>query len=190
MLIVAMLFLAILGFAGGLLAWRDHVVKAQEARSYKTAEELIAQGRSVDALAVISQQAPTIKSKREETFAKWSALEIAALSQMGHLPRILALYDRAPQHFQNQELATLQVARAIWHAGDFEAFDKLRAEWKGRESAAANWFELEVDALLLRGENETAITLLDSRTFPGAADCGRLARLASINAPADSKAAW
>ena len=190
LLILVVVFLAMLGIAGGFLAWRAYVVKAQETRSYSAAKELIAQNRGGEALVAISQHNRTIRSKDAENLARWSALEIAALSQVGHLPRLLALFDRTPQLFQEQETATLQVARAILHTGNFEAFDKLRAEWKGRESALASWFELEVDALLLRGRREDAIALLNSRTFPGGADCGRLARLALVNTPANLKAAW
>src|SRR5207248_2058510 len=54
----------------------------------------------------------------------------------------------------------------------------------------SRWFELDVDALLRRGRRAEAAALLNSQSFSGAADCGRLARLAMLNTPANLKAAW
>ncbi|MSU57147.1 MAG: hypothetical protein EXS35_03020 [Pedosphaera sp.] len=182
--------LALAVLIGGFFAWKSHVVKAQERRSYQAASDYLAQGRGADALAVIQQHSRSVKHQSERQKAIWQSREIEALSQMGHLPRLFALYDGAPELFDQQEAASLQVGRAALHAANFDALDKLRARWSGRETKTSAWFELDVDALLLRGKRSEAVALLNSRSFAGPADGGRLARLALINTPGDLKAAW
>lgn len=175
---------------GGVFAWRSHVVKSIEQRNYAEASELIAKGQGAEALQIINRRNRSTTKQSEKTRLTWLSLEIDALAQANHLPRLLAIYERSPELFAQREAATLSVARALMHAGNAEAFDKLRGEWKSRETNAPGWFEVDVDALLLRGRRDEAIKMLNSRTFEGPADCGRLGRLAMVNTPGDLSAAW
>ena len=171
----------------GLMSWQEGVTKAREQR--EKVEKLIAEGRGEEALAFIQQRNRAVKSQSEKLRLTWLALEAAALAQIGDGPRLLMLYNREPNAITNQEAASLQVSRALLRIGDLERFDKLRAGWRGREGSPAAWFEVDVDILLLRGKRDEAIQQLNSRTFEGAADCGRLLRLALVNLPGDPKAA-
>jgi thioredoxin-like negative regulator of GroEL len=184
------ILLALVVAAGGFLAWKRHVVKAQEQRSLQAATNFLTQGRGADALVVIQGRNRTTTRQTSEQKAQWQSLEIQALSQIGNLSRLFALYDHAPDLFAKEENASVQVGRAALHAGNYEAFDKLRERWVGKETRPSAWLELDADALLMRGKREEAIKLLNSRTFTGPDDCGRLARLALINTPSDLKAAW
>lgn len=174
----------------GVWLWRGHVIKVQEERSLQRAKELIAAGQGSEALGVIRQRNRATKKQTEAARNTWIAMELEAATQADALPRLLAIYERSPAAFNNQESATLSLSRALLHGSNFEKLAALRAEWKGRESLAARWFELDVDTLLMQGKREEAIQLLNSKNFPGADDCGRLARLALLNTPANLNAAW
>jgi hypothetical protein len=187
--IIVVAALAVVCVVSGLalMSWQEGVTKAREQR--EKVEQLIAEGRGTEALAFIHQRNRAVKKQSEKLRQQWLALEVAALAQTADGPRLLAIYDHAPKVFENQEAAVLQLCRALLRVTDFDRFDKLCAEWRGRQSSPAPWFELEVDALLMRGKRDEAIKQLNARSFTGAADCGRLARLALVNVQSDPKAA-
>ncbi len=166
-----------------MMSWQEGVDTARAEREH--VEKLIAQGRGEEALIFIQVRNRTVKKQSERLRRVWLALEAAALAQTGDGPRLLTIYHRVPAAIENQEPASLQVCRALLRVGDFERFDKLREAWRKRETSPAPWFEVDVDALLLRGKRNEAIQQLQSRSFPGAADSGRLMRLAMVRLSED-----
>jgi len=174
----------------GVFAWRSSVITVQEQRNYTATRQLLAVGRASEALAIIDSQNRVVEEPAAETRAKWLALEIMALGQAGNVPRLLALYDRAPKTFERQEPALLQVARAFLHAADYEAYDRLRDDWRVREVSPPAWLDLDVDELFQQGKRDEGARLLEAHSFSGEADCGRLVRLALLNSPGNFTAAW
>ena len=190
LLVIGGLFLVLIVAAGGFFAWKRHVVKTAEERALAFVNEALAAGRGSEALGVIQGRNRTTTRQTEEQRALWQSLEIKALTQMGSSSRLLALYDSNPAPFDKEEEASVQVGRALSQAQKFEPLDKLREKWKGKETKAASWFEMDVDSLLMRGKRDDAMAMLNSRKFTGPEDSGRLARLALLNTPKDMKAAW
>lgn len=92
-----------------------------------------------------------------EVRRQWLGLEIGALAQTGNGPRLLAIYDHAPKLFEIQVPAVLELCRALLRAKDLDRFDKLFAEWKGRQSSPGPWFDLEVDSMLSRGKVDDTV---------------------------------
>ena len=138
----------------GVYAWRSSVITVQEQRNYTANRQLLAAGRTSDALAIIDNQTRAMEEPAVETRSRWLALEIAALGQAGNVPRLLALYDRAPTAFERQEPALLLVARAFLHAADYEAYDRLRDNWRVREVSPPAWLDLDVDELFQQGKRD------------------------------------
>ena len=126
------LALAAVTLAGGVVAWRSHQVAAQERSFYNRAAALIAQGAGDEALQIITGRNHSAKTQTLATRDKWLMLEIAALGQTGQESRLLALYERSPAMFVEQEAASLLVARALLQAGNLAAVEMLRGTWKER----------------------------------------------------------
>lgn len=188
--LILILLVAMVMLAAGAWLWRGYVIRSQEQRSFQRAQQLITEGRGGEALILIRHRNQLYPQTDAAARQSWQELEVAAATQASALSRLLALYEKSPDLFKNQEGATLLLARALVHSGNFAVLDQLRAEWQGREKLAPGWFELDVDALLVRGKRTEAIELLNGRSFEGAADCGRLARLALLSTPTNLKEAW
>src|SRR5262245_4565551 len=97
-------FLALILAAGGFILWKQHVLKAQETRALQAVNDFLSKGEGSEALAIIQARNRTTKRQTDQQKAQWQSLEIQALTQVGSLPRLLALYDQAPDLFDKEEV--------------------------------------------------------------------------------------
>ncbi|MCF7762880.1 MAG: hypothetical protein K9N62_04345 [Verrucomicrobia bacterium] len=186
LLATGILALAFFGFR----LWRQHVIETRAAQFLKTATEHLAGGRPDQAWKTLQSRPRARSGETEADRATWNRLELQTLTELNALPRLLALYDRDPNAFLENEQAALLTARALIHNAELERFTTLRTAWTGREGAPESWFVLDVDFLLVQNKLEEAHQLLKSRSFPGGRDSGRLARLALLEYDTDRTAAW
>lgn len=176
----------------GVTMWRSHKASHQEERNYRKAVSLRDAARYEEALAVIDANAPWRRISREGTGTdaeKWVGLEIEVLTHMRQIPRLLWLYEHFPERFSRYEEASLLAGRALMQMRDGKALTRLRGVWRGQETQKAAWLALDVDRALFEGRRGDALALLQSRAFSGPEDCGRLARLALLQAK-DLPKAW
>ncbi|HOS96397.1 MAG TPA: hypothetical protein PLR71_03755 [Deltaproteobacteria bacterium] len=188
-IVLLCLGLLVLGIAAaaGFSGWRSYVIAAQERRAYETTMRLLDESRPVEALTVIR----TVKSATPDYDAgKWLPLEIRALEQSRNIHRLLYLYGQYPLEVLKQEKASALISRSLLEMKNMEVFSQVRDAWRDRAKSPEVWFALDVDALLMQGKVDEASAMLTSRTFEGAADCGRLIRLAILKSSEDMDEAW
>jgi hypothetical protein len=162
---------------------------AEEQQDLQIAEDLIKSNQPDDALKIV------FKHKKEiELFSdsgkKWAELFIQANEINKDSGQLAALYEFFPQAFNGHEKAILLVSENFLIQGKTREFQKLREEWKGKETRKDAWLILDGDLLLLQGKRTEAIDLLNSETFEGKADTPRLIRLALLNVSEQPKVAW
>ncbi len=174
----------------GFRAWRNHVIETQAKQSLKEATDQLAQGRADQAWKILQSRPRSRTGETETDRASWKQLELDTLTELNSLARLLALYDRDPKPFAHNENAALLTARALLHNAEFERFAALRSLWTGREDTPESWFALDVDHLLVQNKLEEARKLLETRSFSGGKDSGRLARLALLDYETDRESAW
>ena len=172
----------------GVFAWRRHVLRKTEQRAYSAAQTHLQAQRASEALALIQQHAST--SDGEHRGVDWRDLEIEAYRQQANVNRLTWLYHKAPEKFDENELAALFVARAFASLDDVTTADSIRDRWRGKETQSAGWLSYDVDRLVQDGKRDEAIALLKSTKFDARQDCGRLARLALLTASTDIQQAW
>ena len=168
----------------GLLKWRSHVILSQDERHYQSATEMVNRERFDEALAVIRSGRRTAEHSGLPE-RRWLALEIDTLARMRHVSRLARMFQRFPDALEENEAASLLVARMQLENKNPEVSGRLRDSWKDKTDRPEAWFALEVDGMLLEGKVDEAEKLLKSRSFSGPADCGRLARLALLAARSD-----
>jgi len=184
----------VVGAAGvfGVRAWRSHTISHQAERNYQKALRLCDAGRYGEALTVIDANTPWRRLSGEGPKAgaeRWVDLEVEALARLRQVPRLLWLYSRFPERFLRSEEASLLAGRALMQMREEERFSRLRGAWQGQETQKAAWLALDADRALSEGRRGDALELLQSRSFSGPEDCGRLARLALLHAK-DLPRAW
>lgn len=162
---------------------------AEEQQDLQIAEDLIKSNQPEDALKII------FKHKKEielfsESGKKWAELFIQANEQSKDSAQLAALYEFYPQAFNGHEKAILLVGENFLIQGKTREFQKLRDDWKGKETRKDAWLILDGDLLLLQGKRTEAMDLLTSETFEGKADTPRLIRLALLNVNEQPKVAW
>jgi hypothetical protein len=187
--IVSLAAMAVAGGAwAGLAQWGDYIAGRHDEQLYRTASRLLEKGRAAEAAAVIRSRPPDA-SASAETSGRWRELQVAAAARLHQLAQLLALDARWPESIAANEDASLLVARVRLDSGHYDDADKLAALWRNRSAQPQVWFALDVDSLLARKKRAEALALLQSRSFPGPADCGRLSRLALLSVN-DLPAAW
>lgn len=162
---------------------------SEEQQDLQIAEDLIKSNQADDALKII------YKHKKEiELFSdsgkKWAELYIQANEQNKDSAQLAALYEFFPQSFNGHEKAVLLVAENFLVNTKTREYQKLRDEWKGKETRKDAWLILDSDLFLLQGKKTEAIELLSSESFEGKADTPRLIRLALLNVTENPKMAW
>lgn len=172
----------------GLTHWSDCIARRDDEQRYRTASALLEHGKPAEADAVIRSRSPS-GNISEQTDRRWRDLAVATAARLQQLPQLLAIDARWPESIAANESASLLVARARLDSGHYDDAKKLVASWAARSTQPQLWFALEVDALLARKKRAEALALLQSRSFAGPADCGRLSRLALMNV-GDLQAAW
>jgi len=185
-IIIALVVLVVVGIGAlfGLRAWRAQVMQRQEQHALKTAWQLIHDGRSADALGIVSAI-----SKPGSTL-DWAAVEVAALTGIRDLPRLSVIYQNTPQRILTNEEASVLIARGFVSSRQSSDFLHVRNLWRGHEKEPDLWLILDADALLLQGKPLDAEKLLKSQKLAGTADADRLTRLALIVAGRDMPQAW
>lgn len=187
--VTAIALVALLAAAGGLLgvrAWRAKTILRQEQKALATAGEMVANGKSTEALALVQSFSKT----RADPGDEWLRLELSALVSLLDVPRLALIYERTPQRILADEKASILVARGFIHARKQEDFSRIRSVWRGKEQQADGWLALDSDALILAGKPADAEKLLRSRPLPGEEDATRLLRLALVTAKKDMPGAW
>jgi hypothetical protein len=165
----------------GVSSWRDSVMTSQRERALAAVEDLMAAERWAEASSAIrsfGREFGAELSTAEESV--WRKLDIEASEQLGDLSRLVWLESRYPELVHRREGASLMITRTFAAAGQPEEADRLREVWRGREEQPQLWLALDVDRRFAANQPELARELLESVSFAGAADTGRLLRLAMM----------
>lgn len=168
----------------GFKTWRAGVVARQEQRAFNVGQQLVAQGKYEDALAVVRQQPAA------GTHKNWPALEIRALAGLRAAPQLAAIYQRTPARVMADEEASVILARAYLSSRNAALFAKIREAWRGHETRRDNWLVLDSDAQLLAGKPREAEKILRAQKLSGHAEAARLERLSLLVAGRDLPQAW
>ena len=187
-LVAGLLAAALAGTWIGVAQWRRALVRQNDGQLALRARDLLQAGKPAEAAEIVRGRI-AYANPGSETTREWHELEVATATRLRHLPQLLALYERCPQIVEANEDASLLMARAFSHSRRKDLADQLAARWQARSTQPQLWFALAVDDLLLNGKKDEALALLQSRSFDGAADCGRLSRLALLSGD-DLPAAW
>lgn len=131
---------------------------------------------------------PHLKATEDRT--AWQSLYAEALVQLKDFRELKKLFLTTETPFFTNEAAALLAAQAALFDGDVDTFDQVRGLWKGKESAFKEWFLLDADKWILRGQTSLAAKHLKSHTFRGKEDAPRLIRLALIKGQDNPKEAW
>jgi hypothetical protein len=170
------------------LLWRWHRAAAWDEVVLNRARAALAEGHAREVRAVARSRLSASAGK--PSARDWLELELSALEAAPDPIRLVHLYEMHPDAFGPHERASLVVVRALVRTNRPADAARLRESWRGRETDESAWLALDADVLLSAGKEDEARQLLESRTFSGAADCGRLCRLAVLSVRRDPDAAW
>lgn len=150
---------------------------------------LFQKGKYEKGLEIVHQHQADMERLDREGL-RWLELFIQGSEEILDVPQLVVLFEFFPEIFKQHERAALLVANAYIVQNQIKEFKKVRSLWQDRETKVANWFVLDVDALLQEGKKTEAITLLKSRSFNDKADVDRLIRLALIHVKDQPQTAW
>ena len=168
-------------------AVRTQIQKFKDERSYQSAKSFLASQRPDKAIEIIRDRNRKLIGDRS---ADWLDLEIETLERLGNFGRLRYLFDQNPAVFSKHETASLLIARSMLQTNHRADYAKLRNRWRTSSKMPEVWFAIDVDALIAEGKVTEALALLNSQTFRGEADAGRLMRLALLTAGKDLHGAW
>jgi len=151
--------------------------------------QLLDDGDTSKALKIIHSHESELEYNSEKG-KKWVDLFIEASNATHNYPQIIVLFEHFPKAFEKNEQAALWAANAFILSNRPRDYEVIREKWKGNEKLSQEWFLVDVDYLLLNNQKQDAKALLQSKTFPGEQDSGRLVRLALLSTPDDPKMAW
>ena len=187
--IAAVLVGAALGIWLGIPQWRQYIAQEEDKRLLRQAQQWLGQGRVDEVRELIRKRRP-LPRPVPLLEAAWVKVEVEACARAMAVPRLASIYRRHPEALFENEAASLLLARAAMHAGDWKTFDVLLHWWEKKSKNPQRWFALRVDRFLIQKEPDKAYALLNSVRFPGAADVPRLTRLALLVAPTNLVQAW
>lgn len=165
------------------------MITGGEAKALENAQRLIDEGRPVSALNWLR---PFAREMRE-TGAKaerWRQLYLTAALNAKDGAALVEIYEGYPKALQGNEEAQLLVADRLIKTNRPSDYARLREQWKGVETKPEVWFDLDADQMLLQGDRSGAIVHLNSHSFTGKADTGRLVRLALLTVKDQPRQAW
>ncbi len=139
---------------------------------------------AVKILRLVKEQAD------DKAYIAMSRLEAVALESVRDAAELAALYDEVEEPFSELENASLLAGRAQVEADRMEAFEPLRASWRGRESYPAEWLLLEAESMVRRDRVTGALALLEEKSFEGAPEALRLAQVALLAMDAPTSQAF
>ncbi len=165
--------------------------REQETADLQKAEKLLRVSQSTTALSLIKKYTQEIE-RHSATGRKWLSLFIQAATDIPHPTQLAALYQWSPKAFEHNEKASLIVARYFINSHNGLDYQKLRQQWKGRESQPNAWLTLDTDKLLLDGKSQEAIDMLKSKTVSEntSEESNRLVKLALLSVADNPKIAW
>ena len=177
------LMVVVLGAGGvlGLNLWRAHVRKTADDRAFKRAQLALAEKRPAEALALFQAV------DRSESPHAWPKVEVAALAGLGHLSRLVTIFEKDKDRILENEDASLLAARVFMHA---RQRDKLDAVLAGHQSESSAWTMLRADTLAFDGKAREAKKLLEAIKYEGTNDIPRLVRLAILSDLRTPTNAW
>jgi thioredoxin-like negative regulator of GroEL len=168
----------IAGSVGSYAAWSNRTAAAEDAAEDDPAETR----EAVQAYVRASAQG---RVAANQCFL--SQAEDAA--HYNDLPRLLAIYSSGEAPFHDSEDAALLLSRGLLSEDRPTELRHIRDLWRGREKRVSAWLALDADVLLAAGREDEARELLSGRSFGGAEDARRLARLALTATGDDPSAA-
>jgi thioredoxin-like negative regulator of GroEL len=157
----------IAGSVGSYAAWSNRTAAAED-----DAEEVPVETRE----AVEAYVRASARGRVAANQCFLSEAEDAA--RCNDLPRLLAIYSSGGAPFHDSEDAALFLCRGLLSEDRPTELQHIRDLWRGREKRASAWLALDADVLLAAGREDEARKLLSGKSFAGAEDAGRLARLA------------
>jgi hypothetical protein len=184
-IIVFVLFALVIAGVVGIYKWRNHIIAQQDERALQAANNALKTADARTTLAIVNTRQSAVSTSETD----WLSLEIDAAARLGLLPRLQNLHNEHPEVFLQNETACQLLTRALVHSGDPIKAGKLMQHWRDRGTNSHIWFGIEIDTMLLAGERDGALQKLQSTEFEGAADAGRLSRLALLSRD-DMPAAW
>lgn len=190
--VITLLILVLLALAGVGAVYHRTLwdwVTASEDQAMNHAQQLLNEGKSSDALASL-QRYDYEMARDTPKAARWRKLYLQAAVQSKDARRALAVYEHQSRDFDDDEEASLLVADLLIKANRPADYEQLRDRWKGRETKMDIWFVLDADRLLIEGKRSDALQFLQTHTFEGTNDTGRLIRLALLNVKDNARQAW
>jgi hypothetical protein len=168
-------------------AVRSQIEKSRDEQSFQSARRFLAAERPDKAMEIIRNRGRKVSGERS---ADWLDLEIETLEKSGDIGRLRYLFDQNPSVFSKHETASILIARTMLQTNNRAEYARLRNIWRSSSRMPEVWFAIDVDALIAAGKVNEALTMLNSQTFRGEADAGRLMRLALLTARTDLHGAW
>lgn len=165
-LLIASIFTVLVGGSvWGVLAWRDFIRVERTQLLFDEIKNLAESGKKQDAHYMLLNERPT--KIPEDLLSDWTKLELELVVELRNISRLEVLISRSPDVLDYNEPAALLWARHLLHLRKTTEYKKILHSWNNREENAASWFFLEVDALLVQGERDSAVKLLESKNLSG-----------------------
>lgn len=178
---------ALLAGAGGFWWYGqvEHLRAERDSDRLTKAQDALEAGDPRQALVFIPS-AFRMAGMDEQRIRTWQKLELDAAEKARDIERIVKLYGQIPSEVLKKEEASLLAARFFMHINDGAEFRKIRESWKGREAMEESWFVMEADQFLVNKDKVGAMVYLQSKSFAGTKDSGRLMRMAMIAGEKDT----
>lgn len=191
LILVATCLVLLGGIAGGTVAYlANQRASRQDNVDYREVQELLAQKKGREALNILKNYATQLTENPPKNGNDWLPLTVQALEQKGDAMSLVTLYQKYPRVMEDNEDAALLIASMLLAQKKRQEYQVIRDVWANKVTKIPSWFVLDADALLVEGKREEAKAFLESRTFTGPDDTGRLVRLALLHAPTDLSESW
>lgn len=179
----------IIGIGGGIVyyVWQEKQTIAegptpeQTEKDMEKVAKLLEEGKGNKAYEIIRKYDQWITPKTEQG-SRWLQYLVEASVQNHNVNQLLIIREYFPEFLDNNEKANILVAREYIRQKRGEDFKKIRNEWRGRETKSFSWLLLDADKLVLEGNRNQSILLLESQKFEGDEEVRRLIHLAKISA--------
>ncbi len=179
--------LATAGAAVCFIAYQS--LTSQERADFEQVNSLLAEGNPTAAAEIIQEYGENLSITKPQGI-DWLIPTVEALRLEANVPGLILMYQRFPRGFEDNEEATLLVAAGLLAQRKIDDYRLVRDQWREKTQKPPSWFVLDVDALLVDGKRQEALDLLNSTSFEGSDDTGRLVRLALIHAKDNLETAW
>ncbi len=196
-LTLLLVFLIIAGAAAGIFyrekIWnyvnREHFSPEKEQEDIARARTHLSEGRHQQAMEVAERYRQRF-DQQDPVAKEWLEIFVQGAVGTRNPGKLLVLYESYPDAVEANEEASLLVSEILINTSRTDDYAKLRDKWQGKASKEERWFVLDADRLLIDGRRVSAVDYLNSRSFEGEADVGRLIRLALLTARENPRMAW